>query len=589
MHSAAIKSLGDGVSMDELVDSVHRASQPAVVSELASKVTEQFSLLEKYESGMSDLSSKVKVLESTRSDGGRNNLQTLRQQVDELASKVGRMESGGNPGENSIAGGKDLAELRKQIEDDHKALEDAKNHISNLEREMEEKFYRTVSTVADLAQVVGSVKPESTNGTSATHIKLHYWDDSTHEHPREDILVDEGWLEYNRKELGDPDDALSKPLFELTDDAEEADIIVWITVMARHEREIPPVDPVKHAHKVIVLDYADGRIMHKKRKEMLEVQTELAYFRRSYVAHGDFNSYKANITDLYKGRIEGKNIFPNAYSGCKAMMVSPDIPEGQPGYQVKYKKEANVYGKISKTTYDDSISNHGYFQDPRYQNFLVAYKERRWNVVNVLRSWRTGVNEDRTRIIAWTNEYSQKMAGDPRKGEVFIKDLESPPPETEEGGFAAYVGEIDNFCNGHCFGPNYFRHLRDAKVVVTCNPSRWEGDFRLWEAFLSGALVMVDKMYILEWMPHTPIHGKHWITYDPGNKEDFISKLAYYTNPANIDEAEAIAKAGYEFILRHHMAVNRVDYIMNHDMTKSGLMERILDPSKRAILGYPAL
>jgi len=36
--------------------------------------------------------------------------------------------------------------------------------------------------------------------------------------------------------------------------------------------------------------------------------------------------------------------------------------------------------------------------------------------------------------------------------------------------------------------------MREARIVVTCNPSHWEGDFRLFEAMLSGALVFVDEM-----------------------------------------------------------------------------------------------
>ena len=32
-----------------------------------------------------------------------------------------------------------------------------------------------------------------------------------------------------------------------------------------------------------------------------------------------------------------------------------------------------------------------------------------------------------------------------------------------------------------------------AKIVVTCNPSHSEGDFRTFEALASGALVFVDE------------------------------------------------------------------------------------------------
>ena len=58
----------------------------------------------------------------------------------------------------------------------------------------------------------------------------------------------------------------------------------------------------------------------------------------------------------------------------------------------------------------------------------------------------------------------------------------------------------------------YFRTLGQAKVIVTCNPSNWEGDFRLWEAMATGALVFVDEMATP--MPHAPVDGEHIIVYD---------------------------------------------------------------------------
>eukprot|EP00656_Telonema_subtile_P052877 TRINITY_DN7479_c0_g2_i1.p1 TRINITY_DN7479_c0_g2~~TRINITY_DN7479_c0_g2_i1.p1 ORF type:complete len:197 (-),score=42.08 TRINITY_DN7479_c0_g2_i1:53-643(-) len=37
----------------------------------------------------------------------------------------------------------------------------------------------------------------------------------------------------------------------------------------------------------------------------------------------------------------------------------------------------------------------------------------------------------------------------------------------------------------------YFNELRRAKIVVTCNPATWEGDFRLWESLLSLSLIHI--------------------------------------------------------------------------------------------------
>lgn len=41
----------------------------------------------------------------------------------------------------------------------------------------------------------------------------------------------------------------------------------------------------------------------------------------------------------------------------------------------------------------------------------------------------------------------------------------------------------------------YFSQMKRAKVVVCCNPECWEGDFRLYEAVTSGAVVFCDRMF----------------------------------------------------------------------------------------------
>lgn len=550
MHSAATRGLSTDISMDEVMDSLMRMKKEISLGALTSTV------------------------ESPTEDNLE--LQELREQLADLASKVESLTAGSNNEENDP---KAIQKLRKQVKEDKEKAEITRNMVYGLEDKTGNQFEQASNHIADLAEVVAGIRSEIAiaNNEPVRRLKVHMWDDSTHEHPREDILENEAWTEYNGKF-----DAESEPWFEFTDDQFEADIIVWITVMARHEKEIPPVNPIKHGDKVIVLDYADGGTLHKQRSAMQSSRTELGYFKRSYVNHGENNSYGGNITDSYPGR-KGEGIFPYAYSGTKAMMIPSDAPEANPNFQPKYHHTAKIYGTISKTSVEETNYDDGYYHDPRFNNFLVRYKDRKFNLVNVLRTGGS-TNVDRNRVTEWTHEFSQSKAGQPRGAEDVVED-----DEKSSDSFASYVGEIDNFCNGHCFGNNYFRHLRDSKIVVTCNPTRWEGDFRLYEAFLSGALVMVDKMYILDWMPNPPIHGKHWVQYDPGDKADFISKLEYYSDPANIDEAEAIAHAGYEHVLKYHMTVNRVDYLLNHEQVKSTLMKRIRDPSKRKILGYPPL
>jgi len=106
----------------------------------------------------------------------------------------------------------------------------------------------------------------------------------------------------------------------------------------------------------------------------------------------------------------------------------------------------------------------------------------------------------------------------------------------------------------------YFRLLKRSRIVVTCNPDPWEGDHRTWEAFASGAMVFVDRMFTP--MVHPLIDGKHCVFYDISTKglESLKKKVRYYLN--NPDKAEAIAKEGHDFTMKYHRTSNRIDDIL---------------------------
>lgn len=48
--------------------------------------------------------------------------------------------------------------------------------------------------------------------------------------------------------------------------------------------------------------------------------------------------------------------------------------------------------------------------------------------------------------------------------------------------------------NRHQNSAPYLEVMKRARIVVTANPGHWEGDFRLWEAVASKALIFVDYM-----------------------------------------------------------------------------------------------
>ena len=108
------------------------------------------------------------------------------------------------------------------------------------------------------------------------------------------------------------------------------------------------------------------------------------------------------------------------------------------------------------------------------------------------------------------------------------------------------------------FQQSYFELMTRSKIVVTCNPDRCEGDYRLFEALSSGSLVISDKM-------KTPVVNQfvdreHLVYYDKnelGNLVDSIKGLL-----ENDAERTKIAANGYKHAMRFHCTTNRIDEIL---------------------------
>ena len=146
------------------------------------------------------------------------------------------------------------------------------------------------------------------------------------------------------------------------------------------------------------------------------------------------------------------------------------------------------------------------------------------DVVCTLRDKRGG----RGRVLPWLKEY----AAERKLHDVRLGQLSSAGRTVIDAG--------------------YLSTMRRAKVVVTCNPTGWEGDFRLFEALSSGALVMVDRMGTP--YHHPLIDGEHVVYYDHTNKTDLLDKLTHALNRPHW--ARKVGVKGYAHVLRHHRAVS---------------------------------
>ena len=106
----------------------------------------------------------------------------------------------------------------------------------------------------------------------------------------------------------------------------------------------------------------------------------------------------------------------------------------------------------------------------------------------------------------------------------------------------------------------YYNKMLHSKIVVTCNPNNWEGDYRLFEALASGAFVFVDKMKTPIKNPF--INEEHLIYYDILDLEELKEKILYYLE--HNEERKKIALNGNKYAKKYHMSRNRVDEILSH-------------------------
>lgn len=143
----------------------------------------------------------------------------------------------------------------------------------------------------------------------------------------------------------------------------------------------------------------------------------------------------------------------------------------------------------------------------------------------------------------------------PRRGQkTIIGDTLKPFDNT----FVGHVGKTGP-PGRNVFQAEYFEKMLNSKIVVTCNPDRWEGDYRLFEALSCGCLVFVDKM--LTPVKHPFADGVHLVYFDRDDPSDLHQKLKHYLN--NPDEGLKIAEAGYRHARRYHTAASRIDEILD--------------------------
>ena len=166
--------------------------------------------------------------------------------------------------------------------------------------------------------------------------------------------------------------------------------------------------------------------------------------------------------------------------------------------------------------------------NPKY----IPYKQRELDLLCTLRG--SKFDPTRSRVKQWVEEYARAR-----------------------GILKYHAGEL-NGESRTVISNGYFKRMHTAKIIVTSNPSNWEGDFRMMEALGSGAAVLIDHMMVPR--PHPLVAGRHIMYYDNKNKTDLFEKLDAILQ--NVESSQKMAARGYLWSLKHHRAVNLLDYVL---------------------------
>ena len=124
---------------------------------------------------------------------------------------------------------------------------------------------------------------------------------------------------------------------------------------------------------------------------------------------------------------------------------------------------------------------------------------------------------------------------------------------------------LDGSTGRNSIQENYYQQMKTSKIVVTCNPDNWEGDYRLFEALSCGCLVFCDQLHAN--IPNPLIHKRHLIYYNRDDLDSLLNDISYYLE--NSQERQKIAQDGYLFAKKYHGNSHRIDEILKIIRKKS--------------------
>lgn len=322
----------------------------------------------------------------------------------------------------------------------------------------------------------------------------------------------------------------------LTTDKEDADVFISIPFFTDEEAhaELTASDWAK----TIVIDDTDGFFAQHKTYRMARkafADNYLAFFKRSFIKK---TASRAEV--VRAGAFSPRTCVCDTVCVCRNYLL--------------YKYASSKSTRSIPITPDTGAVDlpFGYWPYPRdFFPFSFAVEDQHlhalWDADSLL-AWDDGVGRD-VPVFSSLRFHVKTFTGARANVTRWLQEMDI------EG---AVVGSVDEGTRSKG-GKHYWDYMRRAKIVATANPGGWEGDFRLWEALASKALVFVDELHAP--IPCPLLHGEDVVYYDAYDRRSFKQKVRYYL--AHPDEARRIAMSGFHKAIRCHRWVNRVDYIMS--------------------------
>ena len=104
---------------------------------------------------------------------------------------------------------------------------------------------------------------------------------------------------------------------------------------------------------------------------------------------------------------------------------------------------------------------------------------------------------------------------------------------------------------------SYVETMLQTKIIVVTQRDYWEDHYRLMEAVVTGAMIIMDAMLTL---PNGFVDGVHIVEYR--SSRDLLDKMAYYLDPSHEAERLDIARSGRKLAMDRHRSWHRMEEII---------------------------